>query len=139
MSGFSPEVLQTAAREREVRLTTYGRKTGKPHRVTIWIGIDGSRLYIRSGQGLRRHWPQNLLARGEGVLQLGNVAVKVKPRHVTDPDEARAASALYSRKYGPFVRSSKPGQPLTDGEQATFELLPVENGSERSATRPAGR
>ncbi len=129
MKQFSPEVHQAAAREREVQLTTHGRKTGQPHRVTIWIGTDGGHLYIRSGQGFRRDWPQNLVARGEGVLHLGKLTVKVKPRHVTDPDKARAVSALYKRKYGPFVRSSKPGQPLTDGELATFELLAAENGS----------
>jgi len=70
MNEFSPDVLQAAAREREVQFTTYGRKTGKPRRVTIWIGTDGQRLYIRSGQGMRRHWPQNLLAKGEGVVRL---------------------------------------------------------------------
>lgn len=126
MNQFSPDVLAAAAREREVQLTTYGRKTGKPHDVTIWITADGQRLFIRSGQGFRRDWPQNLVARGEGVLRLGKLAVKVKPRHIADPAEARAVSALYKRKYGPFVRASKPNQPLTAGEQATFELPPAD-------------
>jgi len=92
--------------------------------VTIWIGTDGKRLYIRSGEGMRRHWPQNLLAKGEGAVQLGKAEVKVKPRLVTDPAEARAVSELYRSKYGPFVRASKPDQPLTLGEKTTFELLP---------------
>jgi deazaflavin-dependent oxidoreductase (nitroreductase family) len=126
MSPFSNEVVDASKREREVTLTTYGRKSGKPHDVTIWVVTDGTRLYIRSGEGFRRDWPQNLSARGEGVLHLGKVAVKVKPRLVTDPDEARATSNLYRRKYGPFVRASKPGQPLTLGEQTTFELLPAD-------------
>jgi deazaflavin-dependent oxidoreductase (nitroreductase family) len=125
MTEFSADVLHSAARKREVQLTTFGRKTGKSHRVTIWIGTDGKRLYIRSGQGMRRDWPQNLLAKGEGVVGLGKTEVKVKPRLVTDPAEARAASGLYRSKYGPFVRPSKPGEPLTLGEQTTFELLPV--------------
>ena len=124
MSLFSAEVLQAAAHEREVQLTTYGRKTGKPRRVTIWIGTDGKRLYIRSGEGMRRHWPQNLLAKGEGVVRLAKTEVKVKPRLVTDPAEARAVSGLYRSKYGQFVRASKPDEPLTLGEQTTFELLP---------------
>lgn len=124
MAEFNADVLEAAKREREVQLTTYGRNTGKPRRVTIWIGTDGGRLYIRSGQGMRRHWPQNLVVRDEGVIQLGKTAVKVKPRLVTDPAEARAVSAIYGRKYGPFVRASKPNEPLTLGEQTTFELLP---------------
>jgi len=123
---FSPDVLEAATREREVQLTVRGRKTGKPRRVTIWIGTDGIHVYVRSGEGLRRHWPRNLLASGEAVLDFKKIAVKVKPRLVTDPVEARAVSALYKRKYGPFVRASKPNQPLTPGEQTTFELLPAE-------------
>jgi len=123
---FSDDVLNAAAREREVKLTTVGRKSGKERRVTIWITTDGSLLYIRSGQGLRRQWPQNLLARDEGELQLGKLRVKVKPRLVAEPADARAVSELYSNKYGPSVRASKPNQPLTPGEQATFELIPAD-------------
>jgi hypothetical protein len=95
--------------------------------VTIWIVTDGGRLFIRSGQGLVRQWPQNLLARGEGVLHLGNIDVKVKPRRITDPAEARASSALYTKKYGPSVKASKPNEPLTLGEQAAFELIPADS------------
>jgi deazaflavin-dependent oxidoreductase (nitroreductase family) len=125
MPDFPSEVLDAAAHQKEVRLTTYGRKSGKPHDVTIWVSTDGKHLYIRSGQGMRRDWPQNLVARDEGVLHLGNLAVKVKPRLVTDPAEARMVSALYRKKYGPFVKASKPDQPLTEGEKTTFELLPA--------------
>ena len=124
VESFSADVLEAAKRDHEVKLTTYGRKSGKPRQVTIWITTDGTHLYIRSGQGLRRHWPQNLVARGEGSLQLGKTDVKVAPRHVTDPAEARAVSGLYRRKYGPFVKASRPNQPLSTGEQATFELMP---------------
>src|SRR6266567_4116546 len=95
MAGFSSDVLDAAAHQREVRLTTYGRKSGKLHDVTIWIGTDAKHLYIRSGQGMSRHWPQNLVARGAGLLHLGNLQVKVKPRLVTDPAEARSASAAW--------------------------------------------
>ena len=75
---------------------------------------------------MRRQWLQNLLARGEGVLHIGEMDLKVKPRQVSDPTEARATSALYAHKYGEFVRASKPDEPLTPGEQASFELIPTE-------------
>jgi deazaflavin-dependent oxidoreductase (nitroreductase family) len=125
VESFSSDLLEAAKREREVKLTTFGRKSGNPHEVTIWITTDGKHLYIRSGQGLRRNWPQNLVASDEGLLHMGKTEVKVKPRLATDPVEARAVSELYRRKYGPFVKASRPSQPLTPGEQATFELLPA--------------
>jgi deazaflavin-dependent oxidoreductase (nitroreductase family) len=127
VSTFNQDVIDSAAHEREVKLTTFGRKTGKPTDVTIWIVTDGGRLFIRSGQGLVRQWPQNLLARGQGVLHLGNKEVNVKPQRVTDPAKARATSALYTKKYGSSVKASKPDEPLTLGEQASFELIPAES------------
>src|SRR5690242_5472403 len=116
---------EAAAKEREVRLTTTGRKSGKPRTVTVWITTDGRRLFIRSGQGLQRDWPKNLLANGEATLQLGGQSIKVIPRHVTEPDEARGVSQLVRKKYGLTVKTSKAGEPLTPAEQATFELLPT--------------
>ena len=117
---------EVAARQREVTLTTTGRKTGKPRKVTIWISTDGRRLFIRSGQGMKRDWPQNLVAKGEATLELDSRNVKVRPRRVTDPAEAREVSRLVRDKYGPTVKTSNPDEPLTLGEQATFELIPVD-------------
>ena len=125
MGKFAGDVLDAVANEREVHLTTYGRKTGKETSVTIWIVTDGTKVYIRSGQGLKRHWPQNLLARPEGTLQLDGKVVQFKSRHITDEAEARYSSKLYGPKYGDFVKPSNESEPLTPGEQAAFELLPA--------------
>jgi len=126
MAAFSRDVLEAAGKEREVTLTARGRKSGKARRVTIWISTDGKHLYVRSGAGMKRDWPQNLLAAGEGELHVGGRNVKVRPRHIAEPSEARAASELHRAKYGSTVKPSKPPEPLTAGEQATFELLPAD-------------
>jgi len=122
---FEKDVLDAIAREREVTLTTKGRSSGKPRRVVIWIGTDGKRVFIRSGGGLGRQWPQNLIAAGEGTLRVGARSIAVKPRHVTDPGEARRVSLLYREKYGSNVKPSEESEPLTQGEKATFELTPA--------------
>jgi deazaflavin-dependent oxidoreductase (nitroreductase family) len=125
MKQFPKDVLDAVAKEKEVRLTTYGRSTGKESSVTIWVVTDGDKVYIRSGQGLKRHWPKNLLARPEGTVQLDGKVVHFKSRHVTDPAEARHSSKLYGPKYGTnLVKPSNEDEPLTPGEQAAFELIP---------------
>lgn len=124
MKQFPKSVLDAVAKEKEVRLTTYGRETGKESSVTIWVVTDGSKVYIRSGQGLKRHWPQNLLARPEGTLEVDGRVVRIQSRHISDPAEARHSSALYGPKYGTSVQPSEASEPLTPGEQAAFELLP---------------
>jgi deazaflavin-dependent oxidoreductase (nitroreductase family) len=128
MRQFPRDILQAIAQEREVRLTTYGRKTGKESTVTVWIVTDGEKVYVRSGAGMKRNWPKNLLARPEGKLHVDGQVVPFKSRHVTDPTEARHSSTLYSPKYGPSpVKPSSAGDVLTPGEQAAFELLPLDN------------
>jgi len=127
LDRFPEDVLNAVAKEHEVRLTTYGRKTEKPSTVTIWIVVDDAhRVFIRSGKGLVRHWPQNLLKRPEGKLKLGKTVVRFKSRHVTDPIEARHSSSLYGPKYGASVKPSSGEEPLTLGEQAVFRLFPAD-------------
>jgi deazaflavin-dependent oxidoreductase (nitroreductase family) len=123
--ALAPEFLRLAGRSSEVTLITYGRKTGKPIRVVIWFCTDGSRLFVRAGDGLTQHWPQNLLARPEAELRLGGRSFKVDARHLTEPEESRAVSRLLNKRYGAYYTESRRGEPPTPGEQATFELIPA--------------
>jgi deazaflavin-dependent oxidoreductase (nitroreductase family) len=126
VSEFPTAVLRAASSEQEIGLTTFGRRTGQPHRVTIWVSTDGRRLFIRSGGGLNRDWPRNLLARGQGILHLGGLEVPVEARHVTDPAAARSVTDLVAAKYRSAVQRSAEDGSLSPAERATFELLPVE-------------
>jgi hypothetical protein len=64
------------------------------------------------------------MAHNEGVIELAGKPVKFNPKHVA-ADEARAVSELYRTKYGSYVKPSKPTEPPTPGELATFEVLPA--------------
>jgi deazaflavin-dependent oxidoreductase (nitroreductase family) len=121
---FDRSLLQSASQEKEVELTTFGRASGKASRRIIWITALDDKLYIRSGLGLTRDWPKNLLANGRAILHIGGQDVPVRTRHVTDPSEARAMHAPVKRKYNAERPSSKGDEPLTPSEQAVFQLLP---------------
>ena len=124
---FDPSLLQSAAQEKEVELTTFGRNSGKPSRRIIWITALDGKLYIRSGLGLTRDWPKNLLANARGILHMAGQDVQVRARHVTDPAEARAMHAPVKKKYNAERPSSTGNDPLTPSEQAVFQLLPDSN------------
>ena len=120
------ELVTAAAAAREVDLTTFGRQTGRPSRRTIWITTDAhGRIHIRSGQGLARDWPQNLLANGRAVLHIDGRDFAVQARHVTDRAELQASRDAVKAKYGRELPASRPGEEPTPPEQATFELVPA--------------
>jgi deazaflavin-dependent oxidoreductase (nitroreductase family) len=125
MATFSSEILDAAAREREVTFTTRGRKTGDPHSTVIWVWGDGQRLFIRSGGGLGRDWPRNLVALPQGVLHVGGHDVPVRARHL-EASEARSVAPLINRKYDAAPAIPEADAPPTLGEQATFELTPAD-------------
>ena len=125
MAAWDQETIDLAMQTPEIELTTWGRKTGEPRRVIIWIWGDGERLFIRSGQGLGRDWPQNLLARNEAILHLAGRDIPVRARHVTDPAEARACSHMVVAKYAQTASPVSTSTELTPGETATFELTPA--------------
>ena len=124
MLVFDPAIIETAGREKEVELTTFGRKTGTASRRIIWITALDGRLYIRSGLGLTRDWPQNLLANGRAVLHMAGHDIPVRARHVTSAAEARAMHAPVKAKYDADRPSSSGDEPLLPSEQAVFELTP---------------
>lgn len=126
MAAFSPELLDLLRSEREIELTTYGRKTGRPATVTIWVTPDEEgRVYIRSGYGMGRDWPQNLATSGRARVRVAGREVAVDARHLDDLAEARRASAAIKRKYTDSAQVAAGDDPPTVGEQASFELTPA--------------
>jgi hypothetical protein len=121
---FSPELIEAARTEREAELTTYGRRTGRPSRRTLWFTTDGERIYVRSGGGMGRDWPRNLATVGRGVLHVAGRDVPVRSRQIADVDDARRVGRIIQAKYGPQVRVTSGDEEPTPGETASFELLP---------------
>ena len=120
------EFARAAGMAREIDLTTYGRKTGRPSRRTMWVTTDRhGRVHIRSGHGLARDWPRNLLANAHAIVHMHGQDVAVRARRVVDRHELRASHDALEQKYGWVLPSSRPGETLTLPERATFELVPA--------------
>ena len=53
-------------------LTTFGRRTGRPHRIEIWFAEHGGRLYLLSGGRERADWVRNLKVDERVTVELGD-------------------------------------------------------------------
>jgi deazaflavin-dependent oxidoreductase (nitroreductase family) len=93
--------LRRVAGKQTTRLTHYGRKTGKPHEVTIWFVLDGDRLYIGTAN-VNRQWVQNVQKTPQVKLSIADENVEGIARFLTDRAEHERAMAAIRRKYWMF-------------------------------------
>ena len=93
--------LRQVAGKQMTRLTHYGRKTGKPHEVTIWFVMDGDRLYIGTAK-VNRQWVQNVQKTPRVKLSIAGEKVEGTARFLTDRAEHERAMAAIRRKYWMF-------------------------------------
>ena len=98
MESNSIERLHRAGDRQTLKLTHYGRKTGKPYEVVIWYLVGGDKLYLVSANA-NRNWVRNVKARPAISLRIGDEVFNGNVRVITDPDEREKVSALVERKY----------------------------------------
>lgn len=80
-------------------IVTTGRRTGAPHRVEIWFGVESGTLYPISGNGPTADWYRNMLAHPEVVVEVAGRACAGVARDVVDPSERRRCGELMGAKY----------------------------------------
>lgn len=90
-----PEIAQ----QQYCYLTTKGRRTGNPHTIEIWFGLDGATLYLLAGNGERSDWVQNLQIEPEVQVRLDGVTYTADARVVSSPDEDQKARQMLLHKY----------------------------------------
>ena len=119
--------LRQVAGKKTTRLTHYGRKTGKPHEVTIWFVLDGDRLYIGTAN-VNRQWVQNVQKTPQVKLSIAGENVEGTARFLTDRAEHERAMAAIRRKYWifrPIIEFGRmlAGIGLTRDNTGLFEVL----------------
>lgn len=108
--------LAAVAREKELRLTVRGRRSGQPRTVTIWFVADGDAIAVGS---LRddRNWIRNIRSASEAEAEIGGRRFVGRVRATAADEHARIRSAM-ARKYLPFRIASWLGM----GQRFTFRI-----------------
>ena len=90
--------LRHVAGKQTTRLAHYGRKTGKPHEVTIWFVLDDERLYVGTAN-VNRQWVRNVHKTPQIKLSIGDEIFEGTARFLADRAEHERAMAAIRRKY----------------------------------------
>jgi deazaflavin-dependent oxidoreductase (nitroreductase family) len=83
----------------ELVLTTTGRRTGRPHRVTVWFAYGEGRIWLRTDR--TADWYRNLEREPRCRVAIGSVELEARREPVDDPERAlRRLVELWRGKYG---------------------------------------
>ena len=104
--------LKRLAGKHTTTLTHYGRKTGRPHEVTIWFVLDDDKLYIGTAN-VNRQWVRNLQKTPKVTLFIGDETFEGNARFLADRSEHERAMAAIRRKYWIFRPLIALGRVLT--------------------------
>jgi len=89
-----PAMLAKVRDQRNVQLTTIGRRSGKPHTVPVWFVVDGDRIYL-STLDPTRDWVRNAKANPQVGFDFGGRVLAGQLHAVTDPSlDAKIVRAL---------------------------------------------
>lgn len=97
--------LKCVASEKLIHLTTIGRKSGNPHVVELWFGVDDGKVYL-SHEGRETDWMKNIKKNEKVEFEIGGKKFRGRARYLKDDeDEAWTAKvALYEKYYGKSSR-----------------------------------
>ncbi len=113
--------LATVQDRSTLRITTRGRRSGKPHTVPIWFVTEGPTVYLGT-LNARRDWVRNLTKTPEVDLEVGDLRLRGRGRVVADPAAEAHIRNLLARKYWMAWIGSWFGQ----GPDRTFRIDDVE-------------
>jgi deazaflavin-dependent oxidoreductase (nitroreductase family) len=104
--------LKRVAGKQTTTLTHYGRKTGKPHEVTIWFVLDADKLYIGAANA-NRQWVRNVKKTLQIKISISGETFEGNGRFLADRAEHERAMAAIRRKYWMFRPIIALGRVLT--------------------------
>lgn len=102
MTSMLAERLRRVSRRQTLRLTHYGRKTGKPYQVTIWFMVDGERVWLATANK-NHQWVKNMQKTPHVILKIGDETFEGEARFLSDPAERDRVLAMVRRKYWKFL------------------------------------
>jgi deazaflavin-dependent oxidoreductase (nitroreductase family) len=81
-----------------LRLTHYGRRSGRPYDVTIWFMVEDATVYLVTANR-QRQWPRNVAVHPSVVLRMGGETFSGTAEAIADPATIEHVTDLMAKKY----------------------------------------
>lgn len=112
MESNLTERLERVAGNQTLRLTHYGRKSGKPYEVTIWFIADGGKILLPTAN-VARQWVRNVRKTPHVMMNINGEMFSGEARFLDDRAERDRVLGFVRTKYWMFLPMIAVGQILT--------------------------
>ena len=97
MSALAERLARIASRS-TLRLTHYGRKSGKPYEVVIWFMVEGDEMFVAT-MNAKRQWVRNVDRRPDVGLAADGETFTGTVERLAAPGDVRHVTDLLTAKY----------------------------------------
>jgi deazaflavin-dependent oxidoreductase (nitroreductase family) len=111
MASNITERLQSIAGNQTMRLTHYGRKSGKPYEVTIWFIVNGEKILLPTAN-VNRQWVRNVRKTPHVTMNIGGEMFAGEARFLEDRADRDRVFGYVRGKYWMFLPMIAFGQIL---------------------------
>jgi deazaflavin-dependent oxidoreductase (nitroreductase family) len=87
-------------RNREIKISVIGRKSGRTISVPVWFVLDGENLYLLPVQGSDTQWYKNVLSNPLIRIAVRGAEAQFNAVSVTDTAKVSSVVAKFRAKYG---------------------------------------
>jgi deazaflavin-dependent oxidoreductase (nitroreductase family) len=98
MNATLAKRLARVADTSTLRLTHYGRKSGKPYEVTIWFLVEGDTVFLVTSN-VQRQWTRNVQKRSKVSLHIDGETFEGTASRITAVAERAHVNELVGQKY----------------------------------------
>jgi deazaflavin-dependent oxidoreductase (nitroreductase family) len=87
-------------KDREIKISVIGRKSGKVISRPVWFVLEGDKLYLLPVQGSDTQWYQNIRRNPWIEVSTKSAAAEFQAEPVTDPKVVSSVVDKFREKYG---------------------------------------
>lgn len=100
MTALNEALKERLARNREIKLSVTGRKSGKTISIPVWFVTEGDKLWLLPVQGSDTQWYKNALKNPSIRVESGGKKEEVRAKPITDGRTVKSVIEKFREKYG---------------------------------------
>jgi deazaflavin-dependent oxidoreductase (nitroreductase family) len=100
MTSHNQALKEKLSRNREIKLSVTGRKSGKTISIPVWFVAEGDKLWLLPVQGSDTQWYKNALKNPSIRVEAGGKDEEVRAKAITDGKTVKSVIEKFREKYG---------------------------------------